>query len=117
MEDLASSTAARDSLIVNIHNLLSVLNYWKFNMIDKKQIEEYREAARKTNAELTKEYGEEAGFDKELTDEEIIKLLTDWEKEVEESSIKRKELIKPFTAILDELKKYSDDIIKNALDF
>jgi hypothetical protein len=86
-------------------------------MIDKKQIEEYREVARQTNAELTKKYGKEAGFDKELTDEEIIKLLTDWEKEVEESSIKHKELIKPFTAILDELKKYSDDIIKDALDF
>jgi hypothetical protein len=86
-------------------------------MITKKQIEEYREANRLSNAELTKEFGKDAGFDKELTDEEIIKELTDWEKEVKENSIKHKELIMPFTVILDELKKYSHDIIKNTLDF
>ena len=86
-------------------------------MIDKKQIEEFREAYRQSNAELTKEYGKDAVFDNELTDDEIIKILVEMEKEMEENRIKHKELIKPFTAILDELKQYLDDILKNALDF
>jgi len=89
-------------------------------MITKEDIKEYRKDIEK-DIKWAKKYGIATHFDKNITDEEIVKILTKMDEnmrvEIANNFANREELIKPFTSILDQLNKYVNDITKNALDF